>query len=117
MRRRLLLASVLLALTGCIPPISHPRASRTLTVPEPPDVAYGRALKATMALGGVIVQHDPHLHMIQARVQNAVQLNVIITPHGTGSLVEATHQVESTQIVYGDVKLADDFLTAYQQQP
>jgi hypothetical protein len=115
-KRLMLLGIVAVALASCIPAIPHPRVSRELAVPEPPDVAYVRALKATMAVGGLIHQQDPQLHLIHAQVQGAVNLNVLITPQGTGSLVAVTHQVAPTHIVYGPVTLADDFLTTYQQQ-
>ena len=48
MQRHLILLTLLLTLASCLPAIQPPRVSRELVVPEPPDVAYSRAVKATM---------------------------------------------------------------------
>jgi hypothetical protein len=116
MQRCLILLTLLLTLASCLPVTPHPRVSRELVVPEPPEVAYGRAIKATMAVGELIAQQDPQRYLINAQVQGAVTLNVVITPQGTGSVLEVAYQVAPTHVVQGTITLAEDFLTAYQHQ-
>jgi hypothetical protein len=113
----LLLGIAWIALTGCAPAVSHPRVSRELIVPEAPPVAYRRAVEATMALGGTIVQQDAQLHMLQAFVGGTTSLNVSVTPHGAGSRVEVAHQLLPTYFAAPEGRLAEEFLAAYQRQP
>ena len=110
------LVLVVLLLSSCVPAIQHPRVTRELVVSQSPDIAYARALQAATAVGGIIVHTDTTGHLIQARVQNAATLVVVIRPQGAGSVIEATHHVDANQIAYGEVKLAQDFLDAYSSQ-
>jgi hypothetical protein len=114
MRPLVFLCLVLLSLSACMPPISHPRVTRGLDVPEPPAQAFPRAVQATMAVQGQIHQQDATLGMINATVQQGVSLNVLVTPHGTGSHIAVAHQVAPTHVVVGTVTLVDDWIAAYQ---
>src|SRR5712691_40193 len=99
MKRCFLLSLLVVLLAGCMPPMSHQPASRELVVPESPDVAYVRAIKATMAVGGAIQQQDRQLGLINAQVQRVVSLNVVITLEGTGTRVNVTGQVPPTHVL------------------
>src|SRR5262245_38757958 len=117
MKRLLSMLGLCLCLAGCIPAIDHPRVERTLDVPEPPAVAWAKAIKATMAVQGQIHYQDVQLGLINATVQKAVALNVALTPTGTGSHIVVDHQVAPTHIVMGTVTVTDDWIAAYRAQP
>jgi hypothetical protein len=118
-RARFLTLGILsLLLAGCIPAISHPPVSRTWSVPDAPDVAYRRVLRTTGALGGMIMQQDPQVRMLQAYVKGTSSLTVSVTPQGTGSEIALTEQVLPTYLTAGPVShLADEFIVSYHHQP
>ena len=118
MGKSLILGTLLLVCAGCVPPpIPHQPVRRELAVPESPDVAYVRAVKATMAVGGAIHQQDRQLRMINAQVQRVVTLNVLVTPEGSGARVNVTGQIPPTHALVGSFTLVDDWIAAYQHQP
>lgn len=117
MNRKLILAPVLLALTlaGCM---SFARnARRELIVPDNPDQAYAKAVRATMAIAGAIGGQDPHLRIVSARIHNVIALNVTVTAQPTGAVVTVSEQTPTTHIALGPMTLVDDWIAAYQRQP
>ncbi len=109
---------VLLLLQGCVTLTQPRRAHQQLTVPDAPALAYHKAMRATLALGGQVLSQDPTQQAISARLNKAVVLNVALTPQGTGTVLDVQATAEAGYILEHDVP--DDvkaFVAAYQKEP
>ncbi len=101
MNRAMPLLLVAIVLGGCVT-LTQPRhAAQSMVVPDAPALASQKAAQAAMALGGQITHHDPQA--LSARLNKAVILNVTLTPHGTGTMIQAQATAEAGYILSHDV--------------
>lgn len=100
----------------CVLGCGHGPVTGTLAVPDAPQVAYRKALRATQAVGGTIRSQDSATGTISATVSNVVPLNVSVQPQAGGSVVDVQSQVPANQVVIGHFSLVDDWLKAYGAQ-
>lgn len=111
---RYLLLVLLSILVGCA--VMQPTMQQTLTVPEPPPVAFQKALKATGAVHATILQQDASLGMINATFGHKVALTVVIRPQGTGSVIEVAHQRAPDFLPAVPITKTQEWVVAYGQQ-
>ena len=112
---RVLRLCLALSLVGACA-LTQPRVQRDLDVPEPPAIAFPRAMQATIAIQGTIHDHSKELGMISATVGNHVKLNVIIRPHGTGSHIEVAHEGARDIVYMQKITWVDTWLAAYHKE-
>lgn len=117
MRRMLtliLLGTLLLA--GCVT-LTPQTAQQQLRDPVAPDVAYNKATRVATKSSGQMTSQDPMKRVMSVRVDKAVVLGVILTPEGTGTLVDVRGTAEAGYILTKDIgQYVQEFLTAYRQE-
>ena len=95
---------------------THPLISRTLDVADPPDVAFARAVRVTMQMGGTLWHQDARSHTLQAFIDTKASLTIHVEPRGQGSRLQVMHQNLPTYFATGDDgTLSDQFLVLYTQ--
>ena len=109
---RFVLCLVVVTLVGCA--MVQKDSRDMFEVAESPRVAFPRAIKATLAVGAVIVNKDATLGMISATVNQGGSLTVIVRSHGQGSAIEVVNTRASNYL--GTITTAAQWRAAYQQQ-
>lgn len=113
MRRLALLLLLVSSCTACALVQPH-LVTRPLAVPEPPAVAFPKALQATRDVHGAIERQEPTLGLIDARINQKVTLHIQVQPHGTGSAITVAQKIAPDFVTPVPVTAADDWVRAYQ---
>jgi hypothetical protein len=110
-------ALLLLGLGGCVT-LTQPRsATQRVLVQDTPAVAYQKAVRASLALGGQIPAYDPTQRSVSAKLDQAVTLSIALTPQGTGTVLDVQATAAAGYILTHDVPQdVQAFLAAYHRQ-
>jgi hypothetical protein len=117
MRQLLLGGTLSLLLASCVTLTQSRSAQQSTMVTDVPDVAYAKATKAVIKMGGHITTQDTAKRVISARLNKAVVLGILLTPDGTGTLMDARGTAEAGYVLPKDIdQYVQEFLMAYKRE-
>jgi hypothetical protein len=108
---------LLFGIGGCVT-LTQPRsATQQVLVQDAPVLAYQKAVRASLALGGQIPAYDPTQRSVLVKLDQAVTVSILLTPVGTGTQLDVQATAAAGMILTHDVdKDVQAFLTAYHRQ-
>lgn len=93
-----------------------PKTAQQL-LPVPPAQAYQDATCALTRMGGRVTVANGSQGLLSGDVHDAVTLTVVVSPKGTGTLVQVTGQVLPNKLVVGRFTEVDDYLALLRTAP